>query len=146
MRFVAVSVSLCAACSRLNADDAVGVSRVAVPSNDVAAVTAVPFIPFGDGTLESVLSGPFVGDGGERSDRVYVLRAADGALTNAVYADGVWVDPVTGDPSSARVSAGDGIVFDPSGTLPFDFFVYGRWRSALLPAPKDSPRFTSGCG
>ena len=109
----------------------------------MAAVTAVPFVPFGDGALGYVLSGPFVGDGGERSDRLYVLRAADGALTNAVYADGVWVDPVTGGPSSARVSAGDGIVLDPSGTLPFDFFLYGRWRDALLPASAAPPRFVS---
>lgn len=143
MHFVLVAVVFGAVCSRLNADDAVGVSRVAVPSNDVAAVTAVPFVPFGDGALGSVLSGPFVGDGGERSDRLYVLRAADGALTNAVYADGVWVDPVTGGPSSARVSAGDGIVLDPSGTLPFDFFLYGRWRDALLPASAAPPRFVS---
>ncbi|MBQ6340384.1 MAG: hypothetical protein IJI36_14690, partial [Kiritimatiellae bacterium] len=54
------------------ADDAVGVMRVSVPSND-AAVVEMPFAPFAAAGPTNFLSGPFTGDGGPQSDVVYMV-------------------------------------------------------------------------
>ena len=124
------------------ADDAVGLQRVSVPSNDVGG-TVLQVSPFGDGSIGAFTAGPFVGDGGGRSDRLHVIRSDDGSSTNAVYAEGAWVDPGSGAPSAIRASAGDGIVVDPSGAMPFDFFVYGRWRDAVFPVLAGSPLILS---
>ena len=52
------------------ADDAVGIMRIAVPSNGETAV-AMPFEPFGVGLPESLLAGPFADDGDDGSDMLH---------------------------------------------------------------------------
>lgn len=49
-------------------DDVVGWMRVSVPSNDVAAAF-LPFSPLVGSCVGSLLSGPFVGDGGNEHNR-----------------------------------------------------------------------------
>ncbi len=64
------------------ADDAVGVMRLSVPSND-AAVVEMPFAPFAAAGPTNFLSGPFTGDGGPQSDVVYIVPRDGSTATNA---------------------------------------------------------------
>ena len=125
------------------ADDLVGLQRVAVPSNDVGGAV-LPFVPFGDGTPASFLSGPFVGNGlSSQSDVLCLFPSVFGLETNAVCRDGIWVDPVSGEPSAFSASVGDIVVLEPAVDGPFDFFLFGRWRQALYPVTGGYPRFVS---
>ena len=142
LRFVGVVILFLAGIAR--ADDLAGLQRVAVPSNDVGGVV-LPFVPFGDGTPSSFLSGPFVGNGlSSQSDVLRLVPCGFGLeTTNAVYRDGVWVDSVSGEPSAFSASVGDIVVLEPAGDGPFDFFLFGRWRQALYPVTGGYPRFVS---
>ncbi|MBQ2628163.1 MAG: hypothetical protein IJG13_00650, partial [Kiritimatiellae bacterium] len=128
----------CLAAAIAAADDAVGWMRVCVPSNDVAAAV-LPYAPMGGGCPGSFVSGPFVGDGGEASDvlRVY---ASDGSATNCfAWAESGWIG-LAGETDSAAASAGDIVALLPHGSLPFDFFLFGRFGPA---APAGGfPRFS----
>ena len=66
--FVWLQAALAAAGIALSAraDDAAGVMRLSVPSND-AAVVEMPFAPFAAAVPANFLSGPFTGDGGPLS-------------------------------------------------------------------------------
>ena len=64
------ALALCCACARGSADDVAGVLRVASDTNGAATVE-MPFMPFGDGTIPTFLSGTFFGDGGMDSDRLW---------------------------------------------------------------------------
>lgn len=106
---------LCAALS-VRADDAVGVLRVDVASNETVAV-AVPFEPLAAaGCVSDFLAGGFAGDGGEGSDRLWQVSSRDGSVSQSVFADGAWADAADGSPSAARASAGDALVFRPGPT------------------------------
>ena len=113
----------------LSADDAVGLLRVRVDTNEMIAVE-MPFVSFGDATPGAFTSGPFVGAGGSGADRLYVLSKDSGMYTNAVYSSsGGWLDPSTGEASRMMVLQGDKVVFAPgvSGMdEPLSFFLYGK--------------------
>ena len=120
------------------ADDAVGWMRVCVPSNDVAAAV-LPYSPMDGGSLGSFVSGPFVGDGSAASDvlRVY---ASDGSATNCfAWTESGWIG-LAGETASAAVSAGDIVALLPYGSLPFSFFLFGRFGSAAYAG--GFPRFS----
>ena len=136
-----ILMASCLAAAAVAADDAVGWMRVGVPSNDVAGVL-MPFSPFGPPGIGSFLSGPFVGDGGDGSDRLVLVGAADGSRTNLVYSSDGWLDETTGEPPTAAPSPGDALVIDPAGQEPFDFYLMGRFQT---PGPGLSafPRFAS---
>jgi len=108
------------------ADDAVGWMRVCVPSNDIA-VAVLPFSPLCGWNGGSLLAGPFVGDGGEGSDRLVVAPLPDGEWTNFVYSADGWLDPATGEPALVSASPGDAIALEPYGAEPFDFYLMGRF-------------------
>ena len=63
-------LALSCACACGLADDVAGVLRVASDTNGEATVE-MPFVPFGDGTIPTFLSGTFFGDGGMDSDRLW---------------------------------------------------------------------------
>ena len=107
-------------------DDAVGWMRVGVPSNDIA-VAVLPFSPLCGLNGGSLLAGPFVGDGGEGSDRLVVAPLPDGEWTNFVYSADGWLDPATGEPALVSASPGDAIALEPYGAEPFDFYLMGRF-------------------
>ena len=107
-------------------DDAVGWMRVGVPSNDIA-VAVLPFSPLCGWNGGSLLAGPFVGDGGEGSDRLVVAPLSDGEWTNFVYSADGWLDPATGEPALVSASPGDAIALVPCGAEPFDFYLMGRF-------------------
>ena len=121
----------CFAAAVVAADDAVGWMRVCVPSNDVAGVL-LPFSPVGSPSIGSFLSGPFIGDGGDGSDRLVLVSAADGSRTNLVYSSDGWLDEATGAPPTAEPSPGDALVIDPAGQEPFDFYLMGRFQAPCL--------------
>ncbi len=123
------------------ADDAAGLLRVPVESN-AEVVVEMPFAPFGDGTPGRFLSGPFAGDGGPGSDRLYVLSSATLSYTNAVFCDGAWLDPSDGEPTAMSAAPGDTLVLSP-GDLPgpFAFTLFGRMPG--LGAHVGSPRIRS---
>ena len=128
----------CLAAAAAAADDVVGWMRVCVPSNDVAAAV-LPYEPMGGGSPGSFVSGPFVGDGGEGSD-VLIVYASDGSATNGfAWAGTGWLG-LSGETNSAAASAGDVVALLPYGSLPFDFFLFGRFGPA---APAGGfPRFS----
>ena len=64
------ALALSCACARGLADDVAGVLRVASDTNGEATVE-MPFMPFGNGTIPTFLSGTFFGDGGMDSDRLW---------------------------------------------------------------------------
>ena len=64
------ALALSCACACGLADDVVGVLRVASDTNGAATVE-MPFMPFGNGTIPTFLSGTFFGDGGVDSDRLW---------------------------------------------------------------------------
>ena len=110
------------------ADDAVGVFRVKVPSNEAVTVS-MPFSPIGRSRPESFISGPFSGVGGEGSDRLYVLSSESLTYTNAFYSPNGWLDPATGQSSSMAASFADTLVFSPGIDVvpgPFSFSLFGR--------------------
>ena len=131
------------------ADDVVGVTRVAVPSNDVA-VAVLPYAPLGSGLPGSFMSGPFFGDGGDDSDLVRIY-AADGSATNGfVWAGTGWLGP-SGGTNAVAAAAGDVVALDPFGSEPFEFFLFGRLLSPCGgPVPGGFPRiagvFVDPCG
>ena len=129
----------CFAAAVVAADDAVGWMRVCVPSNDVAGVL-LPFSPVGSPGIGSFLSGPFIGDGGDGSDRLVLVSAADGSRTNLVYSSDGWLDEETGAPPTAEPSPGDALVIDPAGQDPFDFYLMGRFQVLCL-GQSAFPRF-----
>ena len=113
----------------LFADDAAGLVRVRVDTNDMVACE-MPFVPYGYGTPSSFISGPFAGDFGKEADKLYVLSKDSGKYTNAVFSssDG-WLDPSTGEPSQMTVAQGDNVVFAPGLfgiNEPFSFFLHGK--------------------
>ena len=143
--FVWLQAALAAAGIALSAraDDAAGVMRLSVPSND-AAVVEMPFAPFAAAGPTNFLSGPFTGDGGPQSDVVYIVPQGGSAPTNAYFSAsaGAWLDPTTGGPTAATAARGDGLVvaagaasFPPA----FDFFLFGRCTE--LASPVCLPRF-----
>ena len=136
-----ILMASCLAAAAVAADDAVGWMRVGVPSNDVAGVL-MPFSPFGSLGIGSLLSGPFVGDGGDGSDRLVLVGAADGSRTNLVYSSDGWLDETTGEPPTAAPSPGDALVMDPAGQEPFDFYLMGRFQTPGL-GLSAFPRFAS---
>ena len=107
-------------------DDAVGWMRVDVPSNDIA-VAVLPFSPLCGLSGGSLLSGPFVGDGGDDSDRLVVASMPDGAGTNLVYSADGWLDPATGEQAAVSAHPGDALALYPYGAEPFDFYLMGRF-------------------
>jgi hypothetical protein len=125
------------------ADDVVGFTRVAVPSNDVA-VAVMPYEPVDPSQPEAFLAGPFAGDGGENSDRLSV-RAADGSATNDfVWSESGWTASPCGTNTAATALPGDIVAFDPLGEEPFDFFLFGRYFPAAGDAsPAGIPRIAS---
>lgn len=143
--FVWLQAALAAAGIALSAraDDAAGVMRLSVPSND-AAVVEMPFAPFAAASPTNFLSGPFTGDGGPQSDVVYIVPQGGSAPTNAYFSasDGAWLDPATGGPTAATAARGDGLVV-ASGVASFppvfDFFLFGRCTE--LASPSGLPRF-----
>ena len=108
-------------------DDAVGVFKVDVESND-EVVVEMPLNGLGNGSRFT--AGPFAGDGGEGSDRLYVFSAADGTWTNAYFSStNGWIDPATGEVSTMKAVAGDTILFSPGLDVafePFTFWLYGK--------------------
>ena len=136
-----IVASLCAlwASSAVMADDAVGVFRVDV-TNDAAAI-ALPFVPFGSGALNDLLSGAFVGDESV-ADRVYRMSAGNGSMTNAVFVNGAWIDPSSGGPSEIRAEAGDSLLLVPGVAEPLHVYVFGRIPSQ----PSASVELASGRG
>ena len=117
----------CLAAAAAAADDAVGWMRVSVPSNDVVGVL-LPFYPLSAPSVGALLSGPFLGDGGEDSDRLVVVGAADGSRTSLVYSADGWLDEATCDAPTASPSPGDALLLDPFGREPFDFYLTGRFQ------------------
>ena len=111
---------------RVSADDAVGWMRVSVPSNDVA-MSVLPFSPLCGSHVGSLLFGPFVGDGGEDSDRLVVVSMPDAVQTSLVYSADGWLDPTTGAASSVSANPGDALMLDPYGVQPFEFYLAGRF-------------------
>lgn len=110
----------------LLADDAAGVLGVNIVSNEDVAVD-MPFMPFGDGTPASFLSGNFMGDGGPYSDRLYRLALSGYSYTNAFFsAEDGWVDPATGMPTGMTAVRGDTLVFAPGDEVGLDFWLFGR--------------------
>ena len=136
-----IVASLCSlwASSAVMADDAVGVFRVDV-TNDAAAI-ALPFVPFGSGALNDLLSGAFVGDESV-ADRVYRMSAGNGSMTNAVFVNGAWIDPSSGGPSEIRAEAGDSLLLVPGVAEPLHVYVFGRIPSQ----PSASVELASGRG
>jgi hypothetical protein len=124
----------------LFADDAVGVSRFDAGTNGVVEVE-MPFAPMAGNGPAAFISGPFAGDGGEMSDRLYMLGADSGATTNAVFCSGGWLDPATGLPSFASPFPGDTLFLLRTDDEPFLFSVFGRLPG--LAAPSGEPRFSS---
>ena len=124
---VAVAVVACTTPLKLVSDDAAGVLGVYVVSNEDATVE-MPFVPLGDATPGSFLSGCFIGDGGPFSDILYRLSLADSSYTNAVYSSslGAWLDPATGEESGMTASRGDTLLFSPGNDEGLGFYVYGR--------------------
>ena len=114
------------AASALSAGDAVGWMRVSVPSNDVVGVL-LPFSPLGASGVGSLLFGPFVGDGGEDSDRLVVVSMPDAVQTSLVHSADGWLDPTTGAASSVSANPGDALMLDPCGVQPFEFYLAGRF-------------------
>ena len=112
-------------------DDAVGWMRVSVPSNDVG-VAALPFCPFPGQYVGALLSGPFVGDGGNASDALVVVSAADGARTGLVYSASGWLDPATGEEAQIPAFPGDALLLAPADPQPFEFYVSGLFPLAGL--------------
>ena len=94
-----VAIAWCFVSAFTLADDAVGILHIAADTNGEATVE-MPFVPFGDGTISTFLSGTFFGDGGADSDRLWRISLGDGSFTNAVFASGEWVDPADGLASS----------------------------------------------
>ena len=131
------ALALSCACACGLADDVVGVLRVGSDTNGEATVE-MPFMPFGDGTIPTFLSGTFFGDGGVDSDRLWRISLEDGALTNAVFASGEWIDPADGQPSSLTAARGDTLVLASGDAMPFDFWLHGRV------APRTGWPFVSG--
>ena len=124
---------LCGAASA-RADDAVGILRVDVASNETVAV-AVPFEPLAvAGQVSDFLSGDFAGDGGEGSDRLWQVSSCDGTVSRSVFSDGAWADAADGTPSAVRVSAGDALVFRPGPDEPTSLYVFGRVQAGEAPA------------
>ena len=121
------------------ADDAVGVFRVDV-TNDAAAI-ALPFVPFGSGALNDFLSGAFVGDE-SAADRIYRIPSGNGSMTNAVFVNGAWIDPGSGEPSEIRAEAGDSLLLIPGVAEPLPVYVFGRVPSQ----PSTSVELASGRG
>lgn len=116
------------------ADDAVGVLRVDVASNETVAV-AVPFEPLAvAGQVSDFLSGDFAGDGGEGSDRLWQVSSRDGTVSRSVFSDGAWADAADGTPSAVRVSAGDALVFRPGPAEATALYVFGRVPAGEAPA------------
>ena len=113
------------------ADDAVGWMRVSVPTNDVVDVI-LPFRPFPGQFVGSLLYGPFVGDGGDASDALFVVGASGCAPTGLVYSAGVWSDPATSEEAHVPVSNGDALLLVPADPQPFDFYVAGLFPLAGL--------------
>ena len=93
--YLIISIAACFLCAPVQANDVAGLKCVESGTNG-EAVVEMPFIPFGDGTIPTFLSGLFFGDGGDDSDRLYRIRGDDGGFTNAVFAAGEWVDPIDG--------------------------------------------------
>lgn len=70
-----------------HADDRAGIVRVDVPA-DAAVEVAVPFEPLGSARIADFLSGGFVGDGGEGSDRLWHVSSRDGSVTESLFSNG----------------------------------------------------------
>ena len=107
------------------AEDVAGVLRVASETNG-EAIVEMPFMPFGDGTISTFLSGTFFGDGGADSDRIWRISGNDGSFTNAVFASGEWIDPADRLASTLTAACGDTLVFASGDMTPFDFWLHGR--------------------
>ncbi len=116
-------VVACAACSY--ADDAVGVVRVDAAANGLPTVQ-MPFAPLEDSGPLGYISGGFLGNGDDLSDRLIRLDSATGAITNAVWSEGAWLDPATGLPSFMSAWPGDTLCIWRGDNDPFSFFLFGR--------------------
>ncbi len=122
------------------ADDVVGVLNVSAGTNGVVEVE-MPFAPLSaDSGPSGYISGAFLGDGGDESDRLVRFDAASGSSTNAVWCTGLWLDPATWLPSSMSAFPGDTLFFLRADAEPFALSLFGRDPSA---SAQSLPRFAS---
>lgn len=91
----------------------------------------MPFEPLSSVRIADFLSGGFVGDGGEGADRLWQVSSRDGFVSETVFSNGVWVGAADGSASSARVRAGDALVFRPGLDDPTELCVFGRVHSSV---------------
>ena len=112
------------------ADDAVGVLRVDVGTNEVVEVE-MPF-EMGIGNDPSdFISGSFIGDGSIFSDRLYLFPASTNDY--AFYSNGIWLDSVTESNSTMVASVGDILYLLRTDTEPFSFYLHGRIPTSFFP-------------
>ena len=122
------------------ADDAVGLVRVDAGTNGVVE-TEMPFSPIGDSGPIGYVSGAFLGDGGEFSDRLFRYDASTGETTNAAWSASAWFDPYTGLPSFMQAFPGDALTLLRSDFEPFSFCLFGR--AGGIAYRTGAPRFHS---
>lgn len=120
-------------------DDAVGVARVETGTNAVTAVE-MPFEPLGEGHPADFISGDFAGDGGADSDMIHRLAVSNGGVTNAVYCNGEWLDPVTYSNTTMTAALGDALFFSRADHDSLALYLFGR--KPLADAPSGFPRFS----
>ena len=115
------------------ADDVVGVMSVDVGTNGLAEVE-MPFSPMcPDQGPIGYVSGAFLGDGGELSDRLVRFDADSATSTNAVWSGDCWLDPATGLPSLMAAKPGDTLFLLRYDADPFGLYAFGRAESHLAP-------------
>lgn len=137
-KFLVIAVALSAAfglAARQSVGTVVGEMRVEVGADGVASFT-MPFELLSGIGPSAYLDGDFVGDGWEGSDALALYDPSGVEIGVATWADGIWVDPVSGLPSSLVAEAGDIIVFSRFSPAPFAFTVFGREPS---PANDEKP-------
>ena len=122
------------------ADDVVGVMKVDAGTNGVVEFE-MPFSAMSGTGPSGYVSGAFLGDGGEFSDRLFRFDAATGLATNAVWSAGMWTDPASGLPSDMPAAPGDSLFFMRADDEPFAFSAFGRLSQYSVSS--GLPRFSS---
>ena len=122
------------------ADDLAGVMSVDAGTNGVVEFE-MPFAPMEPIGPQGYVSGIFLGDGGDYSDRLFKYDSVSEMVQSAVWGGYSWFDPATGLHSFMSASPGDILYFFRIDDEPFRFSVFGRLPSSFTSS--SSPRFTS---
>ena len=122
------------------ADDLAGVMSVDAGTNGVVEFE-MPFAPMEPIGPQGYVSGIFLGDGGDYSDRLFKYDSVSEMVQSAVWGGYSWFDPATGLHSFMSASPGDILYFFRIDDEPFRFSVFGRLPSSFTSS--SSPRFAS---